>query len=57
MASVTFVGILSEMMPSGILPQMTNGLNVSESDVGCLVGVYALASAISAIPLSAPPWQ
>lgn len=51
MASVTFVGILSEMVPSGIMPQMTDGLGVSESRIGFLVGVYALASAICAIPL------
>ncbi|MCL4684411.1 MFS transporter [Myxococcota bacterium] len=51
MASVTFVGILSELVPSGILPQMTDGLGVEESEVGFLVGVYALASAIAAIPL------
>lgn len=51
MASVTFVGILSELVPSGVLPQMTEGLGVSESEVGFLVGVYALASAVCAIPL------
>jgi predicted MFS family arabinose efflux permease len=51
MASVTFVGILSELVPSGILPQMTEGLGVEENDIGFLVGVYALASAIAAIPL------
>ena len=51
MASVTFVGILSELMPSGILPQMSQDLGVSDSQVGFLVGVYALASAICAIPL------
>lgn len=51
MASVTFVGILSELVPSGILPQMTAGLGVEKSEVGFLVGVYALASAIAAIPL------
>ncbi len=51
MASVTFVGILSELVPSGILPQMTEGLGVEESEVGFLVGVYALASAFAAIPL------
>lgn len=51
MASVTFVGILSELVPSGILPQMTDGLGVEDSQVGFLVGVYALASAIAAIPL------
>ncbi|HEY9280775.1 MAG TPA: MFS transporter [Eoetvoesiella sp.] len=51
MASVTFVGILSELVPSGILPQMTQGLGVEETEVGFLVGVYALASAVCAIPL------
>jgi predicted MFS family arabinose efflux permease len=51
MASVTFVGILSELMPSGVLPRMTEGLGVSQSQVGFLVGVYALASAICAIPV------
>ncbi|SEK86816.1 Major Facilitator Superfamily protein [Colwellia chukchiensis] len=51
MASVTFIGILSELVPSGILPQMTEGLAIAEAQVGFLVGVYALASAIFAIPL------
>ncbi len=51
MASVTFVGILSELVPSGVLPQMTKDLSVSETQLGSLVGVYALASAICAIPL------
>ncbi len=51
MASVTFIGLLSELMPSGILPQMTMGLGVEQAQVGFLVGVYALASAIFAIPL------
>ena len=51
MASVTFIGILSELVPSGILPQMTQGLGIEETQVGFLVGIYALASAIFAIPL------
>ena len=51
MASVTFIGILSELMPSGILPQMTAGLGIEQTQVGFLVGIYALASAIFAIPL------
>lgn len=51
MSSVTFVGILSELVPSGILPQMAADLGIDESDVGFLVGVYALASAVFAIPL------
>ena len=51
MSSVTFVGILSELMPSGVLPQMMKDLNLSEIQGGNLVGYYALASAIFAIPL------
>ncbi|EKE43151.1 major facilitator superfamily protein [Oceaniovalibus guishaninsula JLT2003] len=51
MSSVTFVGILSELVPSGILPQMAADLGIDEGDVGFLVGVYALASAVFAIPL------
>ena len=51
MSSVTFVGILSELMPSGVLPQMMADLDISEVQTGNLVGYYAIASAIFAIPL------
>ena len=51
MSSVTFVGILSELMPSGVLPQMMRELDLNEIQGGNLVGYYALASAIFAIPL------
>ena len=51
MSSVTFLGILSELVPSGILPQMSEGLNVSYSSIGLLVSVYAIASAVGTIPL------
>lgn len=51
MSSVTFVGILSELMPSGVLPKIMSDLNISEVETGNLVGYYAIASAIFAIPL------
>ena len=51
MSSVTFVGILSELMPSGVLPLMMDDLNINEVQTGNLVGYYAIASAIFAIPL------
>ncbi|WP_428911705.1 MFS transporter [Niallia sp. Krafla_26] len=51
MSSVTFMGILSELVPSGILPQMSEGLGVSYSSIGLLVSVYAIASAVGTIPL------
>lgn len=57
MSSVTFVGILSELMPSGILPQMMSDLDINEVQGGNLVGYYAIASAIFAIPLIAMTMQ
>lgn len=51
MSSVTFVGILSELMPSGVLPLMMQDLKINEVQTGNLVGFYAIASAIFAIPL------
>ncbi|KAA9022520.1 MFS transporter [Niallia endozanthoxylica] len=51
LSSVTFMGILSELVPSGILPQMSDGLQVSYSSIGLLVSVYAIASAVGTIPL------
>ena len=50
MSAVTFVGILSELMPSGVLPQLMANLNTSEVQTGNLVGYYAIASAIFSIP-------
>ncbi|WP_077213163.1 MFS transporter [Bacillus dakarensis] len=51
LSSVTFMGILSELVPSGILPQMSEGLGVSYSSIGLLVSIYAIASAVGTIPL------
>ena len=51
LSSVTFMAILSELVPSGILPQMSAGLNTSYSRIGLLVSVYAIASAVGTIPL------
>lgn len=51
LSSVTFMGILSELMPSGVLPQMSTGLGVSYSAIGFLVSVYAISSAVGTIPL------
>ena len=51
LASVTFMAILSELVPSGVLPEMSAGLNASYSRIGLLVSVYAIASAVGTIPL------
>lgn len=57
MSSVTFVGILSELLPSGVLPQIMTDLGINEIDGGRLVGLYALASAIFGIPLISATMQ
>jgi predicted MFS family arabinose efflux permease len=57
MSSVTFVGILSELMPSGVLPQIMDDLGINEVQGGRLVGLYALASAIFGIPLISATMQ
>lgn len=51
MASVTFMAILSELVPSGILPELMDGLGITQAQGGTLVGFYAIASAVFAIPL------
>lgn len=53
MGSVTFMAILSELMPSGVLPEMAVGFGISEAQVGGFVGQYAIASALFGIPIVA----
>ncbi|MGX7092312.1 MFS transporter [Hutsoniella sourekii] len=51
MASITFMAILSELMPSGVLQLMAEGFNISEAQAGGFVGQYAIASALCGIPI------
>ncbi|MGB3122729.1 MAG: MFS transporter [Pseudomonas sp.] len=52
LASAGFITILTEAMPAGLLPQMSEGLGVSPALVGQLVTLYALGSLLAAIPLT-----
>ncbi|MFD5569549.1 MFS transporter [Streptomyces cadmiisoli] len=47
-----FLGIVTECLPAGLLPEIGRTLNTSVSLTGQTVTVYALATAIGAIPLS-----
>ncbi|MCW2529209.1 MAG: major facilitator family transporter [Pseudonocardiales bacterium] len=47
-----FITILTETLPAGLLPEMSASLGVSESLTGQTVTVYAIGSAVTAIPLS-----
>lgn len=52
LACAGFITILTEAMPAGLLPQMSEGLGVSPALIGQLVTVYALGSLLAAIPLT-----
>ncbi|MFB7288793.1 MFS transporter [Actinacidiphila glaucinigra] len=47
-----FVGILTECLPAGLLPEISRTLGTSVSLTGQTVTIYALATAIGAIPLT-----
>nr|WP_196151600.1 MFS transporter [Nocardia bovistercoris] len=52
LATAAFLTVLTEALPAGVLPGMSADLNVSESATGQLVTVYAIGTALTAIPLS-----
>ncbi|WP_332878926.1 MFS transporter [Massilia sp. S19_KUP03_FR1] len=48
----SFVVILTEVLPAGLLPQLAASLHSSQSVMGQLIGMYALGSLLAAIPLA-----
>ncbi|XSC22316.1 MFS transporter [Rhodanobacter sp. Col0626] len=52
LATSIFITILTETLPSALLPQMGASLRVSEPLVGQLVSIYAIGSIFAAIPLT-----
>lgn len=53
LAIAVFLGIVSETLPAGLLPELAAGLGVPEAAAGALVSVYAIGSLAAAIPLTA----
>jgi len=52
LAAAGFITILTETLPAGLLPQIAQGLHISQAMAGQLVTVYALGSLVAAIPLT-----
>lgn len=52
LTTAAFITVLTEALPAGVLVGMSADLNVSESAAGQAVTIYAIGTAISAIPLS-----
>ncbi|RZS34704.1 putative MFS family arabinose efflux permease [Herbihabitans rhizosphaerae] len=53
LATTVFLGCLTEVLPAGLLLGMSESLAVSPSVTGQLVTVYAITTALTAIPLTA----
>lgn len=47
-----FICIMMETVPAGLLPQISDGLNVSNAYAGQLVSFYALGAIVAAIPVT-----
>ncbi|MFD7118659.1 MFS transporter [Streptomyces sp. NPDC059922] len=53
LATAAFITSLTETLPAGVLPAMSRDLDVGESTMGQSVTIYAIGTALTAIPLSA----
>ncbi|MFI7638430.1 MFS transporter [Nonomuraea sp. NPDC049400] len=51
--SAAFTAVMTELLPAGLLPRMAQALEVPEGRAGFLVTAYAVASTLSAIPVTA----
>lgn len=52
LAMTGFLCIVTETLPTGLLPQISDGLAVSSSLAGQTVTAYAMGSVLAAIPLT-----
>ncbi|WP_329297366.1 MFS transporter [Streptomyces sp. NBC_00659] len=53
LGTAVFITSLTETLPAGVLPQMSSALGVSSGAAGQTVTVYAIGTALTAIPLTA----
>lgn len=53
LATAVFVTSLTETLPAGLLPAMSEDLRVGESAAGQTVTIYAIGTALTAVPLTA----
>ncbi|RSN30600.1 MFS transporter [Amycolatopsis sp. WAC 01416] len=52
LTTTVFLGCLAEVLPAGLLLNMSEDLGVSQAATGQLVTVYAITTALTAIPLT-----
>ncbi|WP_382303837.1 MFS transporter [Herbiconiux sp. UC225_62] len=52
LATAVFLSVTAEMIPTGLLPEMSTSLGVSESQTGLLISVFAFAVVLTSVPLT-----
>ncbi|MDO9397593.1 MAG: MFS transporter [Herbiconiux sp.] len=52
LAVSVFLSVTAEMIPTGLLPEMSSGLGVSESQTGLLISFFAFAVVLTSVPLT-----
>ncbi|CAN5290506.1 MFS transporter [soil metagenome] len=53
LATAVFMSVTAEMLPTGLLPEMSTELGVGEAQIGLLVTLFALAVVATSVPLAA----
>jgi predicted MFS family arabinose efflux permease len=53
LATAAFTDVVTDLLPAGLLPQMSSALRVPEARIGLLVSAFAVTSALAAIPVTA----
>ncbi|PRZ43063.1 putative MFS family arabinose efflux permease [Antricoccus suffuscus] len=53
LASAVFLSVTSEMVPTGLLPDMSRSLEVTEAQIGLLVTYFAVTVVVTSTPLTA----
>jgi predicted MFS family arabinose efflux permease len=53
LSTAAFTDVMTDLLPAGLLPQMSSALHVPEARIGLLVSAFAMASALAAIPVTA----
>jgi predicted MFS family arabinose efflux permease len=53
LATAAFTDVMTDLLPAGLLPQMSGSLHVSQAQAGLLVTAFAVTSALAAIPVTA----
>ncbi len=53
LSTAAFIDVTTDLLPAGLLPQLSGSLHVSQARAGLLVSAFAIASALAAIPVTA----